>query len=192
MTAEPVYGRGDTHHNAVFAAPLDRRQLSVALHCEKSRKCCHAAGVELRRRLLEQCKSIALRPGGTVDAERDEGVVDVADGENTGFEIEILAIEVQWIAAAIEALVVAADEPRHTLIETSELDQELGATLRVLPDDVELDGFERPGLLQDQIGQAGSRGTQRRTKCRSATSGMPEHLASCDVSRASLRAQHSP
>ena len=109
--------------------------------------------VERRARLLAQEGDRPLvRPGVAVDAGRDERVVDVADGEDPGVELELARVEPARVAAAGEPLVVVEHEPADRVGEAAELAQQLATPLRVALDDGELLVGQRAGLLQDRVG----------------------------------------
>ena len=102
-------------------------------------------GLEVREGLLH-------RPGVAVDAGRHEGVVHVADCEDPRREVEVVGFQATGIAAAVEALVVVEHEARDALVEAAELLEQLAAALGMRLDDGELVVVERPGLLQDRVG----------------------------------------
>jgi hypothetical protein len=58
----------------------------------------------------EDVHGIRGTEGLAVDAWRDQGVVDVADREDSGVEVELRSRQLVRVTAAVEPLVVRADQ----------------------------------------------------------------------------------
>ena len=71
-----------------------------------------------------------MRPGVTVDPGRDECVVDVAHGEDSGVELELARFDPARIPAAGEPLVVVEHEPADGVGEAAELAEQLARPTR--------------------------------------------------------------
>src|SRR5688500_3577452 len=54
----------------------------------------------------EERERVVHRPGGTVDARRDESVVDVAQSQDPSLEIELVCLQAARVAAPVESLVM--------------------------------------------------------------------------------------
>ena len=93
-----------------------------------------------------------MTPRSAIHARRDEGVVDVADGENAGVEADCARRQPAGIALAVEPFVVIVDELLRRDVEAAELAQQLDAPLGVSLDHGELVLSQRGRLLQDPLG----------------------------------------
>ena len=102
--------------------------------------------------LVEQADRLVVRPGVSVDADGEERVVHVADGEDARLQVEVERRAAVRVAAAVEPLVVVEHEPPHEIGEPAELAEELVPPLGMPLDDRELLLVERAGLLEDLVG----------------------------------------
>jgi len=85
-------------------------------------ECGEAAGVDGGAGFVsEVADRLVSCPGGAVDACADEGVVDVADGEDACLEVELVGVKAARVAAAVEAFVVVSDEASDCWRKTAEL-----------------------------------------------------------------------
>ena len=93
-----------------------------------------------------------MTPRSAIHARRDEGVVDVADGENAGVEADCARRQPAGIALAVEPFVVIVNELLRRDVEAAELAQQLDAPLGVSLDHGELVVSQCGRLLQDPLG----------------------------------------
>ena len=96
----------------------------AALHGSSARPApaSRTTAVERDPRLLaEQRQRFLVRPGIAVDPARDQCVVDVADREDPGVEVELVGGRGRGVPAAVEPLVVVENQPAHGSGEAAEI-----------------------------------------------------------------------
>ena len=108
--------------------------------------CC--AGV-----LAQLVEGLLHRAGRPVGAAADDGVEGVGERDDAGAERDALALQAVGIAGAVPALVVVADDGREVARHAQRVADAL-ADLGVLAHDPELVLGQRPGLVQDVLGDA--------------------------------------
>ena len=120
-----------------------RRRRARARRARRGRSCCRGPA---RGSPAPAAASI----GAAVDALARERVVDVADAQDAHLERELAAAQAVGIAAAVEALVVAAHE-RRLAGEAADVPEQRRAVARVALDHGELRRRQRAGLAQDLV-----------------------------------------
>src|SRR3954453_7333618 len=116
--------RGSGEADRRRADPARDRGRRGGRETDDARERLDARGVERAPGLLAQQRQRALgRPRLAVHAVGDERVVDVAAGEDARADLELGARPRQRVAAAVEALVVLADEGVDRAREAAELAQ---------------------------------------------------------------------
>ena len=93
-----------------------------------------------------------MAPRLAVDTGRDERVVDVADSEDPGVEVECLAADAVRVPGAVETLVVVSHEAERRVREATQVTQEPHACLRMALDELELDVGEAGRLAEHLAG----------------------------------------
>src|SRR5437870_13563646 len=88
-----------------------------------------------------------------VGAPARQGVKAVGDGDDAGQERDALASQSVGVAAAVEALMMAADRGEDFLA-TDNRGQDALADNGMIPNKQVLRQSERPGLVQDRLGNA--------------------------------------
>jgi len=107
---------------ASYQDALDgERRIGRTLACEHALEGRDAAAVKRDAGVLvKEGEGRFMAPGASVDPRRDESVVDIADGEDPGLEIELRLPEPARVAGAVQALVMVEDEPANGRGEVAE------------------------------------------------------------------------
>jgi hypothetical protein len=146
------------------------------------------------RLLVEEAERLLRAPGRAVDPSRDEGDVDVANGEDAGIEVELASLEAARIAASVEPFVMIVHQPEDCVAEASQLTEQASAVLGMTLDDFVLTRIERARLLQDLVGDRELPDVVEQpttASVRRRPGGSPSSSPTCTARRATRRVRSS-
>lgn len=116
-------------------------------------QCRHTIWIECRAALvLEQRESALSRPRRSIDPVCRQRVIYVRDGEDANGDVKLPGGNTVGVATPVETLVMTLHQVENERRESTEFGQELAAVAGMAPDLGELGVGQRPGLVQDRVG----------------------------------------